>query len=149
MQQTMSSYPTTASSSAAQQSVGTCSSVRIAPTIRLRCVTSLCSRLAPPLNQQEEVYLRSLSDVAGSVLGFDVQHAGTQGVQQLLSLAKLALNPTAQVSFPSDVIGTACSASACYGLELLVLCVRVCCSTSACLADQGFAARVHWRHQRP
>jgi hypothetical protein len=57
-----------------------------------------CSRLAPPLTQQEEVYLRSLSDVAGSVLGFDVQHAGAQGVQQLLSLANMALNPTAQVT---------------------------------------------------
>ena len=61
------------------------------------CHVKCRSRLAPALTQQEEVYLRSLSDVASSVLGVDVQQAGEQGVQQLLSLARLAFNPTAQV----------------------------------------------------
>lgn len=56
-----------------------------------------CSRLAPPLTQQEEIYLQSLTEVAGSVLGFDAHQAGAPGVDQLLAFVRLALNPTAQV----------------------------------------------------
>ena len=58
---------------------------------------AMCSRLAPPLNQQEQIYLRSLTEVASSVLGFDAHQASIPGIQDLLSFVRLALNPTAQV----------------------------------------------------
>lgn len=56
-----------------------------------------CSRLAPALNQQEQIYLRSLTEVAGSVLGFDLHQAGAPGLEDLLAFVRLALNPSAQV----------------------------------------------------
>ena len=56
------------------------------------------SRLAPPLSQAEEIYLQSLSDVAGGLLGGEAAGA-PQGsaLQQLAAIPQLLLNPTAQV----------------------------------------------------
>ena len=65
-----------------------------------------CSRLAPALNQQEEVYLRSLTELAGSVLGFDAHLAGAPGLEELLAFVRLALNPTAQVRHGASVQAT-------------------------------------------
>lgn len=62
----------------------------------------MCSRLAPPLSQAEEIYLQSLSDVAGSLLGTDAGAPAASAWAQLASLPQLLINPTAQARITAE-----------------------------------------------